>query len=190
MSQNLIRLFFGVLFFPAVLLLHECGHYFASAVLGLPAHFHFAEVTTIYPQPLSLHAFWLVATAGPAVEAILAIGGCFWLWHLRHNRAQAAATCMDWLATFPALCAARWLRCFTGTPGQPQPPDEAALSASFGFPKWFFPYLLAPVAIVLLIGVVRLHPRGARLVPFASAVLGGCLGLVLWVRVFGPRILP
>lgn len=190
MSQNLSRFFFGVLFGPAVLLLHECGHYFASVALGLTAHFHFAEVTTTYPLPVSSRAMQLVTAAGPAVEALLAIGGFFWLWRLRRSRLQAPATCWDWLATFLVLCAGRWLRGFTGTPGQPQPADEAFLSASFGFPEWLFPYLLAPAALALLIAAVRLHPRGNRLAPFGSAVLGAGLGVILWLKVFGLRILP
>jgi hypothetical protein len=190
MSQNLSRLFFGVLFGPAVLLLHECGHYFASVALGLTTHFHFAEVTTNYTLPVSTRDMQLVGAAGPAVEALLAIGGFFWLRRLRRGRLQAPATSWDWLATFLVLCAGRWLRGFTGPPGRPQPPDEAFLSASFGFPEWLFPYLLAPAALALLIAAVRLHPRGNRLAPFGSAVLGVGLGLVLWLKVLGPRILP
>jgi hypothetical protein len=49
MSQNLSRLFFGVLFAPTVILLHECGHYAVAVVQGHTAHFHFAETITDYP---------------------------------------------------------------------------------------------------------------------------------------------
>ncbi|MEW6302109.1 MAG: hypothetical protein AB1705_01470 [Verrucomicrobiota bacterium] len=186
MGQNLSRFFFGVFFGPAVILLHECGHYFASAALGLTAHFHYAEVTTDYSLPVSSHALQLVTVAGPAVEALLAIGGFFWLWRLRRGRLEAPATCWDWLATFLVLCAGRWLRGLLRLSGS----DEAFLSASFGFPEWLFPCLLAPAALALLIAAVRLHPRGNRLAPFGSAVLGAGLGVILWLKVFGPRILP
>lgn len=186
MSQNLSRFFFGVPFGPAVLLLHECGHYFASVALGLTAHFHFAEVTTTYPLPVSSRAMQLVTAAGPAAEALLAIGGFFWLWRLRRSRLQATATRWDWLATFLVLCAGRWLRGLVRL----EESDEAFLSASFAFPEWLFPYLLALAALALLIAAVRLHPRGNRLAPFGSAVLGAGLGVILWLKVFGPRILP
>jgi len=190
MSKNLFWIIFGVLFAPVAILLHECGHYAVAVVQGHTAHFHFAETITDYPQPASYSSFLWVVAGGPAVTALMTIGGLFWLWHLRRSRLQAAATCSDWLASFLVLCAIRWLRCFTGSPTHPQPKDEAVLSAGLGFPPWLLPYLLAPVALALLMVAVRLHPRGCRLVPFSSAIFGLCLGVILWLNVLGPRILP
>jgi hypothetical protein len=51
-------------------------------------------------------------------------------------------------------------------------------------------YLLGAASLALLVFVVRLHPRGSRLYPFASAFLGAVLGGFLWLKVLGPRILP
>jgi hypothetical protein len=188
MSQNLRRLSFGVLFAPVAILLHECGHYTAAAALGLGPHLHFAD-TTIGGRatPASLR---LVVAAGPSITALMVLAGLFWLWHLRRDRWQAPVRPTDWFATFLVLCAARWLRCSTGALALHQPSDEAMLSASVGFPPWLLPYLLAPVALGLLVAAVRLHPRGNRLVPFGSAVVGICLGAVLWVKVLGPLLLP
>ena len=190
MSQNLSRFFIGVVLAPLVILLHECGHYAAAAAFGCTSYFHFAETSVRLEQPVSPHIFRLVTAAGPAVDAFLTIGGFLWLRRLRHGRLQSAVTSTDWLATFPVLFAARWLRCLASPPSHPVPKDETTLSVSFGFPQWFLPYLLALAALAILTATIRLHPRGSRLVPFVSAFLGLCLGGVLWLKVFGPRVLP
>ena len=187
MRQNLIRFFFGVLFTPVAILLHECGHYMTAAALGLAPHLHFAYTTTNYPG--TPYTIGLVTAGGPTATALIVIVGFFWLWHLRHDRLQAPVTPTEWFATFLVLCAARWLRgSIGGLHGEPN--DEARLSASMGFPQWLLPYLLIPVALAALIAAVRLHPRGSRLAPFGSAVLGICFGVVLWLKVIGPRLLP
>ncbi|HSY16914.1 MAG TPA: hypothetical protein VK815_01205 [Candidatus Acidoferrales bacterium] len=175
---------------PTVILLHECGHYFVANAFGLTPSFHFAEIRVTLPQPCPPHVLRLGVGAGPAVEASLALGGLFWLWHRRRHRLTSSVTPADWIATYPALCAARWLRCLYGTPAQPVPKDEAMLSASFGFPPWLLPYLLAPAALMLLILTIRLHPRGNRLIPFLPVFLGLFLGAFLWLKMVGPWLLP
>lgn len=190
MIQNLNRFSFGVVFAPVVILLHECGHYIAATALGFTAYFHFAETGIRIPQPIPPYIFRLTVGAGPAVEVLLTIGGFFWLRHLRQNRLQSVATYADWLATFLVLCAGRWLRAFASAPSNPMPSDEAKLSANFGLPSWLLPYLLALMALAILIAAIRLHPRGNRLVPFVSAILGMAVGIVVWLKIIGPRILP
>jgi hypothetical protein len=142
------------------------------------------------PQLASSRSLLLVIAGGPVVTALMTIGGFFWLWHLRRGRLEAAATSADWLATFLVLCAIRWLRCFGASPAHPQPKDEALLSAGFGWPPWLLPHLIASAALALVVVAIRLHPRGGRLVPFGCAFLGCCLGWFLWLKVFGPKILP
>jgi hypothetical protein len=190
MIQNLNKFFFGVIFAPVVILLHECGHYIAATALGFSSYFHFAETGIRLPQPTPPHILCLTVGAGPAVEALLTSVGSFWLRHLRKNRLQSVATYADWLATFLILCAGRWLRAFASAPSNPMPSDEAKLSANFGLPSWFLPYLLALMALAILMAAISLHPRGNRLVPFASAILGMAVGIVVWLKIIGPRILP
>jgi len=190
MNQNLSRFVFGVLFVPVVVLLHECGHYAVAMAVGLTPHLHYAETSVNSPPPASSRSLSWVIAGGPAVTALMTIGGFFWLWHLRRGRLQAAATRADWLATFLALCAIRWLRCFVASPAHPQPKDEALLSAALGFPPWLLPYLIGPAALALVVMAIRLHPRGSRLVPFGCALFGVGVGCFLWFKVFGPQILP
>lgn len=190
MNQNLGRFVFGVFFVPAVILLHEFGHYAVAMTVGLTPHLHYADTSVNYPQSASSRSLLLVVAGGPAVTVLMTIGGFFWLWHLRRGRLEAATTCTDWLATFLVLCAIRWLRCFAASPAHPQPKDEAIISAGFGFPPWFLPYLLAPGALALLVVAIRLHPRGSRLMPFGWAIFGISFGCFLWFKFFGPQILP
>lgn len=191
MAGNLFRFFLGILFAPTIILLHECGHYAAATAFGFNPKLHSSEISLQTTKREINHGeFMVITAAGPAVEAVLALGGIYWLWQLRHKRKLAPVTSIDWLPTFFAICAGRWLRCFTGTPASPQPGDEAKLSGNFGLPHWFLPYFLAPFALLILVTAIRLHPPGSRLIPFASVILGGCLGGFLWLHWLGPRILP
>jgi hypothetical protein len=177
----------GLLFAPIAILLHELGHWFALAALGCPAQLHFAYTT---PGTAIPHSSWFVVAAGPAITAVMMFGGFFLLLRLRRARLQGPATRVDWLATFSALCALRWLRFGTASMVLPQPSDEATLSMACGFPSWLLPFLLVPVALTVFVSTIRLHPSGNRLAPFASAVLGICVGVALWLKVIGPRLLP
>ena len=172
---------------PAFVFLHELAHYVAGACLGFGGKLHYAQVTGIR---LTWQADALVTAAGPLLQAGLAVAGFVWLRNLRTGRREAAPTLGDWLATTLALNAGRWLRGLTGPPSHPQPPDEALLSRAIGLPAWFLPYLLAVMAILALLGILRLLPPGGRLLPFLAMGLGGAIGIQLWMSVLGPFLLP
>ena len=191
MTGNILKFILGMLFAPTVILLHESSHYLTARALGLTPAFHAAKNTFQVPKEgLSERKNFVVTIAGPLVEATLGSVGICWLWRLRSKRRMTPATAIDWLATFFAICAGRWLRCVTGTPTHPQPGDEARLSADLGLPHWFLPYFLAPFSLLILGTAIYLHPTGSRLIPFASVILGGCVGSFLWVNYLGPRLLP
>ena len=132
----------------------------------------------------------VVVSAGPLLQVGLAVAGFVWLRKLRRDHREAAPTLGDWLATTLALNAARWLRGLTGSPSDPQPPDEALLSRYIGLPAWFLPYLLVLVAVIVIIAILRLHPPGGRLLPFLSWGLGGVISYLLWMKLAGPFLLP
>lgn len=190
MKQNLVLFLCAIILAPALILLHESGHYFAARALGLKAEIRSSETSIHVPEPTPRYIQLLTVSGGPAMDALLAASGVVWLWCLRRNRLQSAATICDWLATFLATDGLRWLRCLTGTLTRPMPRDEATISQSLGLPPWLLAYALAPVGLALFILAVRLHPRGSRLAPFTSAFLGLILGAFVWVKILGPRILP
>jgi hypothetical protein len=172
---------------PVFVLLHELGHYAVGAYLGFGGKLHYGQVTG---KRLSWQADALLTSAGPLVQAGLAVTGFVWLRRLRRDRREANPTVGEWVATMLALNVGRWVRGFTGPPSDPQPPDEALLSRAVGLPAWFLPYLLALVTVVAVIAILRLHPPGGRLLPFLSGGFGGIISFLLWMNVLGPFLLP
>jgi hypothetical protein len=141
---------------PSFIFFHECGHYAMARCLGLNAQFRFAEVRITGTNTPSFHKKDdWIVLAGPLTNFLLMIAGFV------------------------------WLRCFAGTPAHPQPADEAQLSRIAGCPPWVLPYLLGILAVWVIVMIVRLHPPGSRLIPFASIFTGGIIGVVLWLRVVG-----
>lgn len=188
MRKILSILLLGVAFGVAGVILHECGHYLTALALGFSPHIHFARTTVSSADTPA--ANFLVTAAGPGVNALLILAGLIWLWYLRHNRQQEPATMIDWVASMPALYAARWLLGLHRPSAYPGSYDEATLSIMAGLPRWGLPYFLGAVALVMFAWVIRLHPPGRRLFPFCAAAAGCYLGLVLWLKVLGPRVLP
>lgn len=176
---------------PALLLAHELAHYGAALwVRGTDVKCHYSCVTWNLSGEDLTRRRGLVASAGPLVQASLAVGGFLWLCHVRKRGPDGAATLGGWIATLLALNAGRWLRGFTGLPSHPQPRDEAVVSQTLGFPGWFLPYLLAPLAVIAIVALVRLHRPGHRLYPFLSLGLGVTISGVFWMTWVGPFVLP
>ena len=162
-------------------MLHEFGHFGTGLMFGLKLHLHFAMTTMSRTTPFR-EIF--VAAAGPMVTALISIGGLISLWFQRRHKVPSPKVWSIWLATFFALAAGRWLR----------PPnhlfDEVKLSAYLGVAPEFLTCAAIALALVILVMTVLLHEPGKRLIPFSSAILGLCLGIILWMNVLGPRVLP
>lgn len=181
----------GALSAPAIILLHEAGHYASARLLDYSAEFSYTAVNFIAHEKLTKGKEVFTTASGPAVELALVAGGLFWLSRLRAHRGSTAASLSDWAATSCcALSAGRWLRCFSGTPADPQPTDEALLSQAAGLPSWFLPYALAPFAIAFIARASSYHPSGMRFIPFSSLFIGCVAGMLLWLFVVGPVLLP
>jgi hypothetical protein len=180
-SNNLVIFLVGIIVAPVAILLHEFGHFGTAFMFGLKPHLHFALTTTA--PTTSFHGF-LVTAAGPIVTALISIGGIISLWSQRRHQVRPPKVWRLWLATFCALCAGRWLR----------PPshlsDEVRLSAYLGLAPGLLPCAAVALGLVILVLTVRLHEPGKRLIPFSSAILGLCFGIMLWTSVLGPRVLP
>ena len=187
----LIPFLCGLVISPALLLAHEFAHYLAGGWVGATdLKLHFASVTGNLAGEHIMRRDALMASAGPLLQAILAVAGFVWLRHAGKHEGHVTTTISGWLATMLALNAARWLRGFTGPPSHPQPKDEALVSQGLGLPAWCLPYLLAPLAVIAMVALVRLHPPGHRLFPFLSMGLGITISGVLWMKITGPLLLP
>ena len=181
----------GLILFPSFILIHECGHFLAGLCFGLETKLHYAITNFKGTQAqLTPKVNLMITLAGPLTDAVLMALGFGWLWILRRHRESSLATFFDWIATALALHSGRWLRGFTGLPSNPQPNDEAFISKALGLPSWLLPYLLAILAAIVSVAIVRQHAVGQRLVPFSAMMLGGCIGCALWMWLIGPIILP
>jgi len=171
---------------PACILFHELGHCLAGACLGFSVQLHYAKTTLTIPNEKDTPPVAIFhAGAGPLVTAILAVVGLLWLHGLRRHRREARPTPTDWLATSLVLNAGRWVVSVI----RPRH-DEVLVSQTLGMPGWLLPCLLGVLAFIPLVAAIRLHPPGARLLPFSSLLLGGGTGVLLWMRLLGPLLLP
>jgi hypothetical protein len=133
--------FLAVVASPIFVFLHEVAHYVAGACLGFTVNLHYGQVTGTMPkEALAWRGDALQASAGPLMQALLAVTGFVWLRSLRVHRREAALTLSDWLATMLlVLNAGPWLRGFAESARHPQLVDEALLSEAVGLPARFLP---------------------------------------------------
>lgn len=82
---------------PAIIFLHEVGHYAAGVCLGCGRKLHYAQVTgTMGVEEVTWELDFPQRSAGPLVNAGLAVAGFLWLRRLREHRCEAATTLRDW----------------------------------------------------------------------------------------------
>ena len=175
----------GLFLAPAFIFLHEAAHFATARALGFEATLHSSETTIHYshlpPPPGDL----LITAAAPLLHMLFGSVGLIWLCWLRRGRRDEPADWRDWVATWLALNAARWIAGpFRGSS------DEAFLVKASGLPAPIGLTLLAIVSAGAIIITIRRHPRGSRLVPFIYGLLGGSAGGLFWLHWLGPRLLP
>jgi hypothetical protein len=176
---------------PASIFLHECGHYVTGKWFGFTVTFHHAQVDFSGPKDrLTPAANFFLTAGGPLTSFLLGIGGLMWLYWSRRNRLHETASLGDWVATAFALNLGRGLRSFSSFPSHPQPDDEAWMSRALGWPGWLLPYFLGLMGILAFVVIIRLHPRGQRLIPITCLVIGGVIGAALWTGPIGKIVFP
>lgn len=196
MTSNLVRKIIlpflcGILILPSFIFLHEGGHWLAARTLGLQATLHFRETQVSGRADSSLAVKnEMVSLAGPLVNFVLMLCGLFWLKTLRRKNASEPPGIWDWVATSLALNAGRGLRGVFSLPTNSQPSDEARLSQMIHCPGWLSLCILGLAAIIVIVLIIRLHPRGSRLVPFTAIFAGRAMGSWLWMNAVGPALLP
>lgn len=178
----------GLVLAPVFVFIHEAAHFGTARALGFEATLH-SGVTVVHyqhlpPPPADL----LVTAAGPVLQMLIGGAGLWWLHRLRRSRRVELASWLDWVATWCALNAGRWLGSPFRSAAIPTP-DEVLLVKASGFPVPVGLAQLAVVATGAVILTVRLHPPGSRLIPFAYGCVGGYAGMQLWLHVIGPRLL-
>ena len=182
------------LFSPAVILLHECGHFVAYYLQGVHVVVYSSEVGPPAGASTPNLSNVLGVAGGPMVEVLLCVSGFVWLRRRRRDRSDTKATGLDWLATSMCLCCARWIH---HTPdvlwrhhitGHYRS-DEVYIPMLMGLPGWILPVVLFIPACCILVATIRHHSRSHRLFLFGAWFLGGTIGALLWVLLIGPAVL-
>jgi len=188
-ARNRIPFATGFLLAPVFIFLHEAAHFGAARALGFKATLQSGVTTIHYSHLPPPRADLVVTAAGPLLQVLIGGAGLLWLYRLRQTRRTEPATWRDWVATWCALNAGRWI----GSPFRPDAvptPDEVVLLRASGLPVALGLVLLAGVAASAVVATVRLHSPGSRLLPFAYGFVGGSAGMELWLHGLGPRLLP
>jgi hypothetical protein len=176
---------------PVSIFFHECGHYVTGKCFGFNVKFHHAQVDFSGPkEKFTTTANFVTSASGPLTSLLLGIGGLMWLYWSRRNRVHETASLWDWVATALALNLGRGLRSFASLPSHPQPDDEAWISRALGLPGWLLPYFLGLMGILAFVVIIRLHPRGQRLLPISCLLVGGVIGAALWTGPIGRIVFP
>lgn len=177
---------------PATVVLHELGHLAVAAASGLPAQLHPVSVSGGWEQGEANGGLAaLQSAAGPAVSVAIALLGALLyardtrrLWALAAALAAVGRMLVTTLYLGVRLQLAVTGQAYEGSPNF----DEHNVATGLGMP----PPLIALCATAFLFGIVywllRVTPRGRRIL-FSLALVGGlAVGLALWTMV-APEVL-
>jgi hypothetical protein len=175
---------------PAIIFLHEVGHWTCMRSFGYPATIHAASTRWGENQVQNETEAWpriefLCNLAGPAVNAGLAIVGLIFLRRYAKSSAPTLAILPGfWIATLASLAGLRWLQ----SPFK-YPADELHLSQQLGLDPFVVPTVMLPVSTIVLILIINYHVRAATIKPLSIAICFGIAGALFWLFLLGPVLL-
>lgn len=180
----------GLIAAPLTIVIHEFGHFLAGLAFNHPRiAFHYASVSSgateaAYP-PWQLAT---VAAAGPLVTCATVIVCCYLVGRYRSHPLLVAAGLfapLKFSVGFVFVC--YWL---SGARDSSPNFDEFNVAKHADISP-FIPILIG--ALVLVGGwfwLIRGIPRNNCILDLATSIVGGAIGLTLYLTVIGPRLLP
>ncbi|NNE92488.1 MAG: site-2 protease family protein [Verrucomicrobiales bacterium] len=173
---------------PAMILLHELGHYLAAISFGHKAHLSFASVFYVSTEgriPQS-HHFWITA-AGPFANLGSAIVAVFAL--RRFTKTTERSKYQWWLIWIISVFVSAGGRGFVKV-FSPEGADEAYLAVHLGMPEIAGPLIMAVPSIVFAFFLFRFHWLNSSLGTLLLGWAGGICGMTLWLKVIGRMVMP
>lgn len=127
----------------------------------------------------------IIEASGILVTSILTILGILFLMNGRSKTAEMKLR--NWIGFFISLIFVRYLVryaytvCFGHISCQ-----EFSIFQSFGFVSFLPIYILFGLGIILAFWIVYQLPKNLRLLTIMTGMIGGFLGLVIWMKYLGP----
>lgn len=177
---------------------HELGHLFIAKLLGFKVDLHYAHINWSGREASKIENFW-IQLGGPLQTMFTGIIGLFVLIKRRLKNEVNEFNVMDWFWLFLGLF---WLRqlsnlissvslAILGDEENYFGGDEAIISNLLGFPEGIVPIVTGLIGLLISLYLVfRLLPMKYRFTFINSGIIGGSLGLWLWLKGIGPILLP
>jgi hypothetical protein len=180
---------------------HEFGHFIVAEFFGYDAHIAYDYTwwtnPSSSPKNYSSDNFWI--TLGGPFETMMTgtIGFAMILLFRKTFQTALSLSFLQWVIIFIALF---WLRQsanlvveigyrFKGHLSIQG--DEIKLARYLQIPDWSISLLTAVIGVVILaIIIFKFIPNQQRLTFILSGLVGGILGYVLWLHVFGHLLMP
>ncbi len=141
----------------------------------------------------------LISAGGPFQTILTGVIGLLILYFRKNRIILDGLKLIDWIAVFLSLF---WLReifnltvsVANGIFGSSKSyfgGDEMKISKMLNLPSGTLSIVLGIIGLLISLFVIfRIVPRSARFTFICAGFLGGVSGFVLWMKVFGPIILP
>lgn len=175
---------------PVGIVLHELGHYLVAAALGAPdLHLHYDHISA-NEAVIPAGERGAIALAGPIVTLLIVVG--FSAAALRSGpRALLIAPVFAAGWRTAGLTLGYWItRVAEPAALAGRDVDELIAARSLGVPAEVLYAVNALVLYGAWVLLVRRVPRGRRLPALTGILLGTAVGIIAWLRVLGPVLLP
>jgi uncharacterized integral membrane protein len=164
---------------PLSIVLHESGHFLAYESFGYSPVLHYDGVSCGQPIQSDSQGIVIIG-AGVGLTLALSLLSLVVFYYVRHPAIFVAGTILSArnIAALPIILL-----------GITEPTDEAQLSAIFGLSYWPLYLAILMVNLVTIGLLVKFAKKNQKdlLIP---TIIGGVIGVTLWLLWLGPSILP
>lgn len=180
---------------------HEYGHFIAAKLRGFNTEVHYAYTSVVHDGSLrgKDHFDRFIFTSGGPIQTMLTgTLGLILLFAFRKNNHTSVLNFRQWVFVFLSLFWLRQTANFTGwiigymSQGKfSARGDEIKLAKYLDLPSWS---IILPTAVigfmVLAIVIFKFISMHQRFTFIISGLIGGIVGFVFWLEIFGKIIMP
>ncbi len=177
---------------------HEFGHYIVAKYYGYDARISYAATYMSETSPDEPKAI-AITMGGPVQTMLTGTVGLFLLFLFRNSFQQKdKISVAQWFIIFMALFWLRqtvnfciWLGSYLINGTFSSGGDEIRIANYFALPVWSLITTMALIgALTLALIIFKFIPQKQRITFLAAGFLGGIVGYLFWVILFGKYIMP